>query len=129
MSHILLVEDYVPHAQLMSLDLTEAGYQVSTHRTGEAALNAVPSFPPDLIVLDWRLPGLNGVEVCRQLRQTGYTQPILFVTAMGGDEHARQGLAAGADDYLVKPVHPKTLLSAIAQHLEVHCQKADGQVA
>ncbi|MBE7382832.1 MAG: response regulator [Leptolyngbya sp. SIO1E4] len=120
MSHILLIEDYMPHAQLMSMDLTEAGYQVSTYQTGESALAALSSFTPDLIVLDWRLPGLDGVEVCRQLRATGYTQPILFVTAMAEDANVRKGLAAGADAYLAKPFAPQVLLRAIAHHLQGH---------
>jgi len=116
MPHILLIEDYPPHAKLMSMDLVEAGYRVETSSTGAEALRAIAAEPPHLILLDRRLPDTDGVEVCRQLRQSGYTRPILLVTAMAGDDHRRVGLAAGADDYLVKPFSPRRLLAAIAHH-------------
>lgn len=119
MSHILLVEDYWPHAQLISLDLSEAGYRVSTYRTGESALDAMPSLAPDLVVLDRRLPGMDGVQVCQRLRESGYTRPVLFVTAMSEDVDACAGLAAGANAYLIKPFAPRELLDAIAHHLQL----------
>lgn len=117
MLHILLVEDYLPLARLLNLDLAEMGYQVSTYQTGEAALEALELLTPDLVLLDWRLPGISGLEVCRQFRRAGYSQPILFVTAMAEAANVRAGLAAGADDYLIKPFTPQALLRSIADHL------------
>ncbi|MEO1207961.1 MAG: response regulator [Cyanobacteria bacterium J06638_20] len=118
MSHIALVEDYFPHAQLMGMDLAEGGYQVSQYSTGEAALTAIKAGAPNLVLLDWHLPGLSGLEVCQRLRAEGYQQPILFVSAMAGEDNVRAGLAAGADGYLVKPFVPKELLGMIAHHLQ-----------
>jgi two-component system phosphate regulon response regulator PhoB len=119
MPHILLIEDYLPHACMMNLDLTDAGFKVTALNTGEAALAAIAKLAPNLVVLDWHLPGLNGLETCRQLRSHGYTRPIVFVTAMAMEEHRRAGLAAGANAYLIKPFAPRALLRAIADCLNV----------
>lgn len=118
MPHILLIEDYSPLARLMSLDLTEAGYHVSTHATGESAIAAFAEIIPDLVVLDWGLPGIDGLQVCQHLRKTGYKHPILFVTAMAGLPHEQCGLAAGATDYLVKPFTPQEFLGRVRQQLQ-----------
>lgn len=119
MSHIFIVEDHMPLAQLIRLDLVDAGHQVSLYSTGEAALRAALSSPPDLIVLDWRLPGLDGIEVCRHLRSAGYYSPIVFVTAMAGTSSVRKALASGANDYLLKPFNPQKLLKLVSDHLQV----------
>lgn len=118
MAHIVLVEDYLPLARLISLDLSEAGHQVRIFKTGESALGAIATTTPDLLLLDWRLPGLDGIEVCRRLREKGDAYPILFVTAMAGMANAQQGLAAGANDYLVKPFTPQELLRRITRSLQ-----------
>ncbi|MGD1905210.1 MAG: response regulator transcription factor [Leptolyngbyaceae cyanobacterium] len=117
MRRILLVEDYLPHARLIGWDLAEAGYDVSTRPTGEAALAEFETLTPNLILLDWQLPGQSGVDICRQLRANGFTGPIVFVTAMAGTEHRQVGLAAGANDYVTKPFSPETLMGTIAQYL------------
>lgn len=123
MLHILLVEDYLPLARLLNLDLAEMGYQVSTCQTGETALEALELLTPDLVLLDWRLPGMSGLEVCRQFRRAGYNRPILFVTAMAEAANVRAGLAAGADDYLIKPFTPQALLRSIAYYLNPAIQE------
>lgn len=129
MSHIALVEDYFPHAQLMGMDLAEVGYQVSKYSTGEAAIKAITSAAPHLVLLDWRLPGLSGIEVCQRLRTAGYTRPILFVSAMAGEDNVRAGLAAGANGYLVKPFAPRELLGLIAHHLQAARTPAENPAA
>lgn len=117
MPQIALIEDYVPLIQLLNLDLREAGYQVNAYQTGEAALAAIPASPPDLVLLDWRLPGIDGIEVCRQLRRQGYTQPIIFVTAMADAMHVRTAISVGANDYLIKPFAARDLLARISHYL------------
>ena len=102
-ANILVVEDEVKLAQFIELELKFEGYQVSIVHDGLAGLTAARETAPDLIILDWMIPGISGVEVCRRLRQTGDRVPVILLTAKDeiGDRVA--GLDAGADDYVVKP--------------------------
>jgi len=100
---ILLVEDERKVASFVAGALRENAYAVDVAETGEKGLELAEDNPYDLILLDVRLPGLSGIDVCRRLRQSGREMPILMLTARGLIEQRVEGLDAGADDYLVKP--------------------------
>ena len=102
---LLIVEDDEHLARGLCKNLELEGFETSSVGSGEAALAALDgsSTPPDLLVLDIMLPGIDGLEVCRRLRADGDTIPILFLTARGSDADRVLGLRLGADDYLTKP--------------------------
>lgn len=102
---ILIVEDEKPLLELLSYNLTKAGYAVETISNGEAAETRFKETVPDLLVLDWMLPGLSGIELCRRLRQADATKslPIIMLTARGEEADRLRGFNTGADDYVVKP--------------------------
>lgn len=116
-SHILVVEDEAKLARFIELELGYEGYQVTVASDGLAGLAAAREGQPDLIILDWMLPRLSGLELCRRLRTTGEKVPIVLLTAKDeiGDRVA--GLDAGADDYVVKPFSIEELLARIRAHL------------
>jgi two-component system response regulator MprA len=109
---ILIIEDDEAILKVLRRVLTYEGYQVDTALDGQSGLNLVRDVLPDLIVLDWMLPGMDGLEVCRRLRATG-SVPILMLTAKDTIQDRVQGLDAGADDYLVKPFELDELLARI----------------
>jgi DNA-binding response OmpR family regulator len=100
---ILLVEDERKVASFVARALREDAYAVDIAETGEQALEMSEGVAHDLIILDVRLPGLSGIQVCRELRQSGNGSPVLMLTARGLVEQRVEGLDAGADDYLTKP--------------------------
>lgn len=110
---ILLVEDERKVASFIARALRENTYAVDVVETGEKALELGTDLPYDAILLDVRLPGLGGVEVCRELRQRGLETPILMLTARGLVEQRVEGLDAGADDYLTKPFVLAELLARV----------------
>ena len=116
-AHILLVEDEVKLARFLELELNSEGYCVSVAHDGVAGLTLARESAFDLAILDWMLPGLTGVELCRRLRATGNKIPVILLTARDevGDRVA--GLDAGADDYVVKPFSIEELLARIRAHL------------
>ncbi|NET30764.1 MAG: response regulator transcription factor [Cyanothece sp. SIO1E1] len=116
--HILLVEDETRLAKFVELDLSAEGYQVSVAHDGLTGLEIARQTHPDLVILDWMLPRLTGIEVCQHLRSIERDIPIIFVTAMDGVEHRTAGLSAGANDYLIKPFHMEDLLVKIDTHLQ-----------
>ena len=109
---ILVVDDEPNIAELIELYLTREGYQVFTADSGEAALRAVAEHRPRLVVLDVGLPGIDGLEVCRRLRQTS-TIPVIFLTARDGEVDRVVGLELGADDYVTKPFSPPELVARV----------------
>jgi len=130
---VLIVEDEEALALLLQYNLEAEGFRVSLAQRGDEAEVVISEDPPDLIILDWMLPGLSGIELCRRLR-TGKTArpiPILILTARGEEQDRIRGLTVGADDYVVKPFSVPELLarvrailrraspSRIAQTLEV----------
>ncbi|BAS59637.1 MULTISPECIES: response regulator transcription factor [Leptolyngbya] len=117
MAHILLVEDEVALAQFISLELSNEGYQVSTAHDGMTGLAIARQSLPDLAILDWMLPGLSGIELCRRLRTTGIKIPIIMMTAKNEVEDRVDGLDAGADDYITKPFSVEELFARIRAHL------------
>jgi DNA-binding response OmpR family regulator len=114
---ILLVEDEEKLAKFIQLELTYEGYEVSVANDGLSGLMAARDQDPDLLILDWMMPGLTGVEVCRRLRQTGSQVPIILLTAKDEVQDRVEGLDAGADDYVVKPFSIEELLARVRAHL------------
>jgi two-component system, OmpR family, response regulator len=109
----LVVEDELKMAALLRRGLVEEGYAADVARTGEDAIDMARSTPYDTIVLDVMLPGLDGFDVCRELRGSGVWTPILMLTARDGVEDRVAGLDAGADDYLAKPFSFAELLARL----------------
>jgi two-component system OmpR family response regulator len=110
---ILVVEDDAKVGPFLVRVLTEEGYVVDACRDGEAAVGQAGSGIYDLLLLDWMLPGADGVTVCRTLRERGVTTPVLMLTARGEVAERVIGLEAGADDYLVKPFELDELLARV----------------
>ncbi len=111
-ARILIIEDDEAILTFLRRGLAYDGYQVETAIDGQTGLLLARDNPPDLVVLDWMLPGLDGLEVCRRLRQGGPV-PILMLTAKDTVNDRVQGLDAGADDYMVKPFNLEELLARI----------------
>jgi len=111
-SKILLIDDDDRFAGLVKRALVIEGYQVDIAEDGLSGLAQFTENPPDLVVLDWILPGMDGLEVCRRIRQAG-TQPILMLTGKESTKDRVLGLDAGADDYMVKPYETDELLARI----------------
>ena len=109
----LVVEDELKMAALIRRGLAEEGYAADVARTGEDAIWMAQATPYDAIVLDLMLPGRNGVEVCKTLRENGVWSPILMLTARDGVEDKVAGLDSGADDYLSKPFSFAELLARL----------------
>jgi two-component system alkaline phosphatase synthesis response regulator PhoP len=112
---ILVVDDEESIQELVRYNLLREGFQVTCVDDGEKALETVKAHPPDLIVLDLMLPGIDGLEVCRQLKQDARTQqiPIVMLTAKGEEADIVIGLELGADDYIPKPFSPRVLIARI----------------
>lgn len=112
---ILLVEDDADNREALALNLRDAGFEVVGTGTGEQGLKATRERSFDLVILDLMLPGLNGFEVCKELRSRPETRliPIIMLTARGEDDDVIGGLEVGADDYLTKPVSPRVLLARV----------------
>jgi two-component system phosphate regulon response regulator PhoB len=112
---ILVVEDEAPLVTLLRYNLEGAGFEVSDAPDGEEALISIAERKPDLILLDWMLPLVSGLEVCRQIRRKPETRdiPIIMLTARGEEEDRIRGLDNGADDYITKPFSPSELLARV----------------
>jgi len=114
-SRVLIVEDEPDIRELVVHHLKREGYVVSAASSGEEALRQVQAAPPDLVLLDLMMPAMDGLEVCRRLRQDPATAslPIVMLTAKGDEVDRVLGLEIGADDYIVKPFSPKELLARV----------------
>ena len=112
---ILLVEDDRSLAELLSWNLEREEYEVEHTADGEEALLLARENPPDLVLLDWMIEGLSGIEVCRRLRRIPDTAnvPIIMLTARGEEEDRVRGLETGADDYVTKPFSPRELVARV----------------
>lgn len=112
---VLVVEDEQAIATLIRYNLEKEGFKVVHTMDGEEALVLVKEAKPDIIVLDWMLPSMSGIEVCRQLRRDTQTKniPIIMLSARGEEDDRVRGLDVGADDYLVKPFSPNELVARI----------------
>ena len=119
MAHVLVVDDDPKIRDLLRLYLVREGHRVTPAGDGESALAAARSGKPDLVVLDVMLPGMDGVEVCRRLRDES-SVPVILLTARTGDADKVIGLDAGADDYVVKPFSPRELMARVRAQLRRH---------
>ena len=119
---ILVVDDTPASLKLLTDIMKAEGYDVRSAISGELALFAAASNPPDLILLDIRMPEMDGFEVCRRLKATFSTQnvPVIFVTAASETDEKVHGFALGAVDYVTKPYQRDELLSRVRAHLELH---------
>ncbi len=115
--HILVVEDEAKLAQFIKMELEFEQYQVTHEEDGFSGLSAARESKPDLILLDWMLPGISGPEICRRLRQTGDKVPIILLTAKDEVSDRVAGLDAGADDYVIKPFSIEELLARVRANL------------
>jgi two-component system phosphate regulon response regulator PhoB len=115
MSMVLVVEDESAIAELIAINLRHAGFEVTLAASADQAQAAVDKVLPELVLLDWMLPGLSGLALAKQWRAQARTRelPIIMLTARGEEGDRVTGLDAGADDYLAKPFSPKELLARI----------------
>nr|WP_024304396.1 phosphate regulon transcriptional regulator PhoB [Pseudogulbenkiania sp. MAI-1] len=114
-ANILLVEDEPAIQELIAFNLTQAGHHVLRASTAEAALTLVKNALPDLVLLDWMLPGGSGIDIAKRLRADERTRhvPIIMLTARSDEQDKIAGLETGADDYITKPFSPRELLARI----------------
>src|SRR5215470_9604035 len=112
MERVLIVDDDPDIQRLVSYNLSQAGFQVTTASSGRTALETVEKHPPDLIILDIMMPDIDGMEVCRTLRQRDDSRriPIIMLTARGEEIDRVIGFELGADDYVSKPFSPRELV-------------------
>jgi two-component system phosphate regulon response regulator PhoB len=114
-ARVLLVEDDAALAELLVWHLTREGYTVERTADGEEALLLAAEAAPDIVLLDWMIEGISGIEVCRRLRRAPETAnvPIIMLTARGEEEDRIRGLQTGADDYVTKPFSPRELVARV----------------
>src|SRR5918992_2328409 len=114
-ARILIVEDEEPLTWLLRYNLEAEGYEVDAVARGDEADTRLKEQPPDLVVLDWMVPGVSGIELCRRLRARPQTKtlPIIMLTARGEETERVRGLATGADDYIVKPFSVPELIARV----------------
>ncbi|OYW62117.1 MAG: phosphate regulon transcriptional regulatory protein PhoB [Azorhizobium sp. 32-67-21] len=114
-ANILIIEDEEPLTLLLRYNLESEGYAVDAVARGDEAETRLRESVPDLIILDWMLPGLSGIELCRRLRTRPETErlPVIMLTARGDETERVRGLATGADDYVVKPFSVPELLARV----------------
>jgi two-component system phosphate regulon response regulator PhoB len=112
---VLIVEDETALATMLSYNLETEGFDVCTARDGEEALVQIAERKPDVVLLDWMLPLVSGIEVCRQIRRSpsSRTLPVIMLTARGEEGDRVRGLNSGADDYIVKPFSPVELIARV----------------
>lgn len=115
MEIIQIIEDEPAHASLLDHTLRKARYRTNVALDGEIGLLDVKRLNPALVLLDVMLPGVDGYEICRRLREDPQTQtiPIILLTALGSEEHRVAGLELGADDYIIKPFSPREVVSRV----------------
>ena len=112
---VLIVEDEAALVELLSYNLEKNGFTTSIARDGEEAILAIAENKPDLVLLDWMLPYVSGIEICRRLRRDPETRelPVILLTARGEEGDRIRGLDSGADDYIVKPFSPSELIARV----------------
>lgn len=123
---VLIVEDENPVARLIELELSYEGYQVDVAESGKEALERVDKFKPDLIILDWILPEIDGLEVIRRIRSEGNDVPLIVLTAKDALSDKVNSLDSGADDYITKPFATEELLARIRALIRRKPQALEG---
>lgn len=128
--HVLIVEDEPAQSEILAYNVESEGYRVSRAADGEDALMMVEEDKPDVIVLDWMLPSVSGIEVCRQLKSRADTRdvPIIMLSARSEEVDKVRGLETGADDYVTKPYSVSELLARLRTQLRRSRPSAVGQV-
>lgn len=113
--HVLIIEDDPSVCELLFSCLSKAGYRVSIAQSGEAGLSEIEEDPPEAMVLDLNLPGMNGLDVCRAMRRDPWMSriPVLMLTGQAEEDDVVAGLEVGADDYMTKPFSPKLLAARV----------------
>ena len=126
---ILIVEDETALVTLLRYNLEKEGFRIAEAHDGEEALLVAREQKPDLVLLDWMLPLLSGIEVCRQMRRMPETRgvPIIMLTARGEEGDKLRGLDSGADDYITKPFSPSELIARIRAVLRRAKPATDGE--
>ncbi|NJM48627.1 MAG: response regulator transcription factor [Alkalinema sp. RU_4_3] len=128
-SKILLMEDDIKLARFLQLELDSEGYKTLVAHDGLTGLTLAREETPDLVLLDWMMPEMTGVEVCRRLRATGCKTPVVLLTAKDDVIDRVAGLDAGADDYVVKPFSIEELLARVCAHLRRHSEEEQDTLA
>jgi two-component system alkaline phosphatase synthesis response regulator PhoP len=115
MSRVLIIDDEADIREIIRYNLTKEGYVVETAENGVTGLQKVAEFKPDLVILDMMMPGMDGVEVCHNIRSDAKNNDIIvcFLSARSEDYSQVAGLESGADDYLAKPISPRVLVSKV----------------
>ena len=124
MTLVMVVDDDQDLAEMLSIVLTGAGMEVDLVNRGDLVIDRFNASPPDLVLLDVMLPGIDGVQVCKIIRETSMV-PIVMLTAKGDTQDVVLGLEAGADDYMVKPFKPSELVARIRTRL----RRAGGEIS
>jgi DNA-binding response OmpR family regulator len=130
MARIIYVEDDDVAGELVRDVLTEAGHLVGVVGHGTLAFETIAFKKPDLVILDRSLPGMQGIDILKQLRQmpATYLTPILMMTGKRGEALSDEAIAAGADDYLLKPFEPENLVQRVARALEIKSFAANRKI-
>jgi DNA-binding NtrC family response regulator len=118
MHRILIVDDEPLNLDLLSQELTDMGQVVETAQSGAEALEKVKTFDPALVLLDYQMPGMNGIEVLKEIRKENKDLPVVMITAYGTIERAVETMKAGADDFITKPFDPDHLALVVTKALE-----------
>ncbi|QQA44766.1 phosphate regulon transcriptional regulator PhoB [Pelagovum pacificum] len=128
--HVLIVEDEPAQREVLGYNLEAEGFRTTTAEDGEQALVIIDEDAPDVIVLDWMLPNLSGIEVCRQLKSRTETRdvPIIMLSARSEEVDKVRGLETGADDYVVKPYSVSELMARVRTQLRRVRPSTVGQV-
>jgi DNA-binding response OmpR family regulator len=124
---ILIIEDEPDLLRGLALNLKAEGYSVSTAARGDTGVEQALRERPELILLDIMMPGMNGLDVCRELRKKGFDAPIIMLTAKAEEVDRVVGLEIGADDYVTKPFGIRELVARIRARLRCHAPAADGR--
>ncbi|MGI5198998.1 response regulator transcription factor [Streptomyces sp. CA-288835] len=119
MARVLIADDDADIRDLVAFKLVQSGHQVTAVEDGMAALRVVREQPLDLVLLDIRMPGMSGLDVCREVRSAPETAslPVILITARSQEGDVELGFAAGADDYIIKPFSPRELSSRVTAML------------
>ncbi|MFE9648659.1 response regulator transcription factor [Streptomyces sp. NPDC006365] len=119
MARVLIADDDADIRDLVAFKLVQSGHQVTAVEDGMAALRVVREQPLDLLLLDIRMPGMSGLDVCREVRAADETAslPVILITARSQEGDVELGFAAGADDYIIKPFSPRELSSRVTAML------------
>lgn len=129
-SQVLLVEDEAAQREVLAYNLEAEGYAVRHAEDGEEAMLMIREAAPDLVILDWMMPRLSGIEVCRQLKMNKETRdiPVIMLSARSEEVDAVRGLETGADDYVVKPYSLRELMARVRGQLRRSSPAAQGAV-